>query len=473
MSNFEAALFALSLDRHAPTPLHEQLEEALRDLILSGQATPGARLPASRVMAAELSVSRITVLTAVDQLIAEGYLETRRGAGTYVAADLPDMPPVEAAQSPALTPPPRAEVLPLRPGLPDLDSFPHGDMARLLERVWRHASPALTGMPDPLGWMPLRAQIAAHLRAWRGIEARPEQVIITSGAVEGFELILRGILPAGGVGVVEDPVFQPMLEAFRSAGLTALAHPVDAEGLDPLTAPIQGASVCIVTPSRQYPTGATLPLQRRLALLEWAQETGGWIVEDDYDGEFRYRGKPLPALASLDRQGRVFYMGSFSKLLSPSLRLGYVVCPETALPALTKEMQRTGARASVVPQPAVAAYMESGAFSTHLRRMRRTYAARQVFLQQALKGYEDWIIPQHADAGMHLCCQLGSRMAGWSDQEIANAAKTRGLGLKALSTYSQSVDAPQGLLLGFAGFDEEVLRGASQTLTQLLQEMGV
>ncbi len=472
ISNFQAALFALSLDREAATPLHVQLAEALRDMIQQGKAAPGARLPASRMLAAELSISRITVLTAVDQLIAEGYLETRRGAGTYVVDDLPDMPalPPEQLKTPPAPPPP--PLRPFQPALPDLESFPHVEWARHLERTWRYPHPALTGVPDPMGWMPLRAQIAAHLSVWRGIQARPEQVIITSGATEGFELITRAFLAAGDPVMIEDPCFAPMRAALIRAGMKVRACPVDVEGLDIANAPTEGAKLAVLTPSRQYPTGATLPLARRAAALEWASQSNAWIIEDDYDGEFRYRGQPLPALASLDRAGRVFYLGSFSKLLSPALRLGYLVAPEHTLPGLFRAMAETGARASVVPQPALAGFMESGGFSTHLRRMRRTYAKRQEVLRNALAGHEDWIIAHAEDAGMHLCCTLGPRMKGVHDTVIAAAGAKVGLTLRALSAYSTQPEPRQGLVLGYTAFAPEVLEEGAKTLIAMLQKLG-
>lgn len=467
-SNFQAALFALGLSRDAQAPLHQQLSHALRHLILSDKAAPGARLPASRTLADELSVSRMTVQTAYDQLLAEGYLTARRGAGTFVATALPHLSTPPPAPKPAPNPAPTAPDRPFRPGIPDSAAFPHRTWARHLERAWARPDPTLLGPADPLGWPPLRAAIASHLSAWRAIPCRAEQVVITSGAVEAFDLILRACLPPGSRVVVEDPGYAPLRNGLARAGATVLPQRVDDAGLDPSA--LAAAQAAILTPSRHFPTGVTLPLPRRLAMLDWAARHGALIVEDDYDGEFRYRGQPLPALASLDRGGHVVYLGSFSKLLSPGLRLGYLVVPDRHLPALRRSLSDLGPRASLVPQPALAEFMETGAFAIHLRRMRRIYARRQEVLVDALSGASDLLEVAPDPAGMHLTCPLGPALAGRvSDRQIAMMGDAAGLYLRALSTHSVLPDPPQGLLLGYAAFDDTALRDAAARLLTLLR----
>ena len=466
-TNLQAALLALSLDRGGAQPLHAQLTEALRRLILIGQAGPGARLPASRQLAQDLSVSRQTALTALDQLIAEGYLETRPGAGTFVARDLPHLVPPSAPDPAGPAPEGPRRLRPFEPGIPDMALFPHAAWARHLDRAWRRPEPALLDRPDPLGWPPLRAAIAAHLAAWRGIACAAGQVVITSGAVETFELLARAAFRPGEAVLTEEPGYAPMRRALLRAGLQTLPMPVDHDGaLLPEASAARGA---IVTPSRHHPTGATMPLPRRLALLDWAQRSRAWVIEDDYDSEFRYTGAPLPALASLAAE-RVIYVGSFSKLLSPALRLGYFVAPPALLAPVRAALAETGPRASLVPQPALARFMASGEFATHLRRMRRIYGQRQGALRAALARQ----LPNHLTAppdasGMHLLCGIGPALRGMPDTEIAARAAEAGLNLRPLSAYWPGGAGPQGLILGYAGFAPEVLEDAVARLARALK----
>lgn len=461
-TNFQAALFALSLDRDEGQPLHLQLTEGLRDLILSGRAVSGARLPSSRQLAQELSVSRVTTLTALDQLVAEGYLETRPGAGTFVAQDLPQSAPLSGLEQDVAGPSVPKPYAPLTPGLPELAEFPHAEWARHLERAWQRPDPALLSRPDPMGWAPLRVAIAEHLGAWRGLRCSAGQVIVTSGASESFDLLASALFNTGDRVAIEEPAFPPMRAALIQRGVDITAFRVDQDGLPVQSLPNAMKGV-VVTPSRNYPLGTTLPLSRRLALLDYAARNDSWVVEDDYDGEFRYTGQPLPALASLDQGGRVIYIGSFSKLLSPALRLSYMVVPRAALAPVQQALGRAGPRASLVPQPALAGFMQSGGFATHLRRMRRLYAHRQKVLLAALAPLTDQIAVAPDAAGMHLVCPLLPECRA-RDVEIVRRATDAGLGVRALSTYFSTGDAQQGLVMGYAGFDDDTLRKAASTL---------
>lgn len=465
-TNLDAALLAISLDRTTTEPLHIQLTEALRRLILSGHAPPGARLPASRQLAKDLSVSRQTALTALDQLVAEGYLETKQGAGCFVAKDLPHLVPPDPTPLPRPDPP--QPYRPFHPGIPDMTLLPHRLWARHLDRAWRHPHPDLLSAPNPLGLPALRAAIAAHLKAWRGIDCDPGQVVITSGATETFELLARSLMTRGDRVLVEQPGFAPMRAALSGAGLSLVPMAVDEGGavLPETTA----ARAAIITPSRHYPLGHTMPLPRRLAFLTWATRNTAWIIEDDYDSEFRDTGTPLPALMSLGA-GQTIYVGSFSKLISPALRLAYMVLPPPLVAPVRRALAQTGPRASLVPQPALAEFMESGAFATHLRRMRRVYGDRQQVLLSALSRH----LPDHLRAdpdpsGMHLVCRLGPALSGISDAEIARRATNAGLTLRALSAYWPGGDGPQGLVLGYAGFSTDQLKDAVQHLASVLQD---
>lgn len=313
-SNFDVALFGLMLDRAFSKSLQSQLTGALRDLLLGSQDFSGTRLPASRLLAQELSVSRTTVVSAYDQLISEGYLRTKIGSGTFVADQLPHLAPprIKTRKRPE---PPQAW-LPFHSGVPDQSLFPHRAWSRHIERSWGKPDNNLLGKPDPFGWYPLRQAISNHLSAWRKLDCRPEQILITSGAFEAFDIIFRGLLGPDKKAAIEDPGWPIMRDVLGSFGTHVHPVRIDAEGFD--ADKITGqASVAIVTPSRHYPTGISMPMSRRTALLAWAKQQNALIVEDDYDSEFRYQGHPLPSLAGLDGLKRSIYLGSFSKLLSP------------------------------------------------------------------------------------------------------------------------------------------------------------
>ncbi|MDU8927787.1 PLP-dependent aminotransferase family protein [Alisedimentitalea sp. MJ-SS2] len=467
-SSFQTALYALSLEREAAAPLHVQLADALRRMILTGIAPPGARVPASRALAAELSISRMTATTALDQLTAEGYLETRQGAGTYVASNLPHISPPSRAPAPGPEPDAPTAPLPFHPAIPDLAAFPHALWARHLERAWRRPEPALLALPDPAGYAALRDAIAAHLSAWRGLNVSAGQIIITSGATQAMALAARALLAPGDKVLMEDPGFAPMKAAMRDADLVPRPHAIDTDGFDIESAArdCPSARAVLVTPSRHYPLGITLPLPRRLALIDWAARNGAFIFEDDYDSEFRYVGQPLPALSALDGSHRTLYIGSFSKLLSPALRLGYLVVPVSLLPRFGPALSHHQG-ASLVPQPALANFMETGEFAAHLRKMRRLYAKRQKTLLNALAYH----LPDHLTAtpdpsGMHIVARPGPALTK-PDTVVGQQAEQVGLTLRPLSRYF-SKHPQQGFVLGYAGFDEPTLEAAVKKLAGIL-----
>ncbi|WP_029039902.1 MocR-like pyridoxine biosynthesis transcription factor PdxR [Cucumibacter marinus] len=472
-SNFDAALFGLTLDRGASTPLHVQLIDRLRAMLGELEGVSGLRLPSSRALAAELSVSRMTVTSAYDQLMAEGYLAARRGAGTFVSDHLPHLVrPAPRETAPAGNPAGKQRPwAPFQTDLSDQSLFPHKHWARHLERAWRDPEAALLNKADAFGWRPLREAISAHLSAWRGLEASPEQIIVTSGAWEAFDIICNALIDKARPVVVEDPGWASMRRAVERAGCTANPVRIDQQGLDPAMIPSRPAAV-IVTPSRHYPTGIAMPLGRRLELLERAERDDALVIEDDYDSEFRYEGQPLPSLSGLDGLLRTAYIGSYSKLLSPALRLGYLVVPQHFAGAVRDYLSMVGLRASLVPQPALASFMQSGEFAAHLRRMRRTYAKRQKCLVEALSGAAGMLEIRPDPSGMHLCLPLLSPLRERvSDLDIQLAARAQGLGLRALSSHASLPEPPQGLLLGYAGFDEEALNAAAAKLTGVLNDM--
>lgn len=466
-SNLNRELFALSLDPAARMSLQAQLLGALRRIILETADHAGCRLPASRSLAAELSVSRTTVQAVYDQLISEGYLIARQGSGTYIAKDITDLGELSARVCASAQP--ATPWQPFHLGLPDPVLMPYRQWARHLERSWRKPDPALLARPDPMGWYPLRSAICDHLAAWRKLSCRPEQVVITSGAWETVQIVCRGLLGGGARVVIEDPCWPKTHDALAAAGTLAVPVRIGDEGLEAGQIP-EGTSAAIVTPSRHYPTGCSLPLPRRLALLDWAARNGGLIVEDDYDSEFRYRGQPLPSLAGLDELRNTIYVGSFSKLISPAVRIGYMVVPDAFVEKIRSYLRRVGSQASLVPQPALAGFMLSGEFGVHLRRMRRLYARRQAELLAALAPVGDLLELSPDAAGMHLCVPLRPDLSSrLTDQDIVRAGAQVGLDLGALSAHSVLPQKPQALLLGYAAFGADALSEAAQRLIGVLR----
>jgi GntR family transcriptional regulator/MocR family aminotransferase len=470
----EAALLSLALDRRAKLPLHVQLAEGLRRLILGGRIAPGARLPSTRALAEEHGIARATAVLAVEQLAAEGYVTARRGSGLYASAMLPEgslqVPRRASPAAPSPAPPPAPwqsfQIEATDPGL-----FPRQSLGRLLQRQWRADGAGLLAPQDGFGLFALRAALAEHLRDWRGIAAEPAQIIITSGFFDGLDIIAAAAFKHSDAVLIEEPGFPPLRHALQRLGLRPALGLADQAGLDPaaLDQVLRGV---FMAPSRHYPLGGTLSLSRRLAFLEWAERAGGFLVEDDYDGEYRYTGAPLPALMSLDRAARVIYLGSFSKVLSRSMRLGYLVLPLPLVAPARAHLARRGVAASIMAQGALAEFIAGGDFAAHIRRTRRVYGRRLAAMQEALAPLAPYLTPEPTDAGLHLVARLGPRLAGRvTDQAIAAAALAEGLHLAPLSALYAGPPRAQGLLLGFAGFTEASIQAAMQRLGSLLARL--
>ncbi len=477
-SSSDAALLALTLDREADEPLHVQLTQGLRERILSGRIAPGAKLPSSRQFAAELGVSRVTIVSAIDQLVSEGYAEGRHGSGVYVNADLPEEVLQAAPVKSEITldePLPGSEPMrPFQPAAPDLELFPHTEWAKLMERIWRAPERRLLANADPLGWGPLRVAIARHLNQWRGINCSPRQIIVTSGAAEAIDLLARGTLRGGDRVYMEDPGYRVLRRALMLAGLSPVPVPVDHNGFNVAraTATDPGARAAVVTPSRHYPLGMTMPLARRLELIGWARQHDGLVIEDDYDSEYRYQGRPLPAMMSLEEGAdRVIYIGSFSKVMWPSLRLGFMAVPGRLVDDLTEVVSASGPRASLVAQPVLTRFLEDGSLAAHIRRMRRIYAHRQqVLLAAAAHHLEGLLDIAPAPAGMHLIAGLSPAIAARMDDcEASGRAANAGITAFPLSAYYAGSSPRQGLVLGYAGFKDEAIEAAVETLSSVLR----
>ncbi len=457
-SNPDAPWLSITLDRTVAQPLQAQLAEGIRRLVREGRLVSGDRLPASRLLAGELSVSRLTVVTAYDQLVSEGYLVGRRGAGMFIAPELSALPQPPLTPEDASPLPPPEPLRTFDSAAPDVAGFPHRHWARLFDQLWRAPEPALLARGDPMGWAPLRVAIAQHLRDWRGIRCVPSQIVVTSGLREAIELVSQAALEPGDCVAVEDPGHAPLRDALAESGLAVRPVAVDADGFDTETLGA-GLRAVAVTPSRQFPLGMTLPLARRLRLLGWAAETGGWVIEDDFDGEYRYRGQPLPAMMSLDEAGRVIYAGSFSKVMFPGLRLGFLAIPAALEGPMRQLVTQRGTQAALVAQPVLARFMEEGHFSTHLRRMRRLYAQRQRAMVGALeRDCAGLLTVEDVPSGMHLVAGLGPDLAGRiTDVEAAERCAAAGLRMRPLSGFFAGSPTRQGMVLGFAGFDEAAI----------------
>ena len=485
MTKTPAAPLPLALDRDSPEPLARQLYDQLRELILSGRLAGGMRLPSTRALAGELGVSRNTSVAAFDQLFAEGYVEGSVGAGTFVSAELPDQQPSRAprplVEASALSGPSRrgqalAALAPPRArrhrafavGVPELGEFPFELWSRLLAQSWRRPDMTTQVPGDPAGLPGLRAAIARYLATARAVICDPDQVIVTSGVQQGIGLACQVLLDPGDRVWVEDPGYPGVNGALAGAGMTLAPVPVDAEGLDVAAgeASAPDARLACVTPSHHYPLGTVMSLPRRLAIIDWASRRDGWVLEDDYDSEFRYRGRPLASLQGLDRGGRVIYAGSFSKVMFPSLRLGYLVVPEHLIGVFRAVRSALDDHASLIAQPALARFIDDGHFAAHIRRMRRLYAARQEALLEAgrrhLSGLLD-LAPD--DAGLHLVARLTSDTAArMDDREAARRAAEAGVAAGALSAYRIRAPQPPGLVLGYAAVGEAEIAEAAAAL---------
>lgn len=471
-----AAIAALSVDRLLHQSLQHQLVRQIRHFILSGRLHQGARMPSTRSLAEELGVSRITVTLAYDQLSSEGYMEARRGSGMYVCSTLPDEV-LKVARKDRGRKHPRQERVesqahrPFQVGAIDPELFPHAAWSRLLGKVWRNPVPALTGAPDSFGWRPLRDAIARHLAEWRGVDCDSAQIVITSGTADALDIVGRCVFAHGDTILVEEPGYAPMRFGLAKNGLRISSVRVDDEGFDLDAA---GARVkakgAVLTPSRQFPLGATLTLTRRLRLLDWVARTGGYLIEDDFDSEYRYRGAPLPALMSLDRHERVIYLGSFSKILSLTLRIGFMVLPVPLLDKVRDYLRLRGVAASLVAQPALAEFMRSGDLAVHIRRTRRLYAQRQEALIAAAGPLDGLLELVPSTAGMHLVADLSPRLRKRTTDRVATeVAAKAGVVVRPLSDFFAGRPDRPALLLGFAGFDEDALRRSVRVLAETLR----
>ncbi|MFP5194710.1 PLP-dependent aminotransferase family protein [Alcaligenes faecalis] len=448
--------------REPGIPVYQQLYERFRDAIAAGQLRPGDRVPSIRSLASELNVAKGTVEQAYQILLGEGYFLARGSAGTVVSPQLASLAAKRYASVPASSlraspyvPAEDSPPLPFQLGLPALDAFPRKTWARLANQNQRSLGGVAMRYPDPVGYAPLRRAIAAYLGVSRGIACLPEQIFVTAGYWGALELVCRSVLNPGDAGWYENPGYIFARQFLKQAGMHVHAVPLDEDGLNLIAGQqhCPQARFAIVTPTHQSPMGMAMSLPRRLQLLEWARQQQAWIVEDDYDSEFRYHGRPLPALKSLDRDDRVIYTGTFSKVLNPGLRLAYLVAPLSQVERFQQAAHYSGGPGSILTQATVADFMEQGYFARHLRKMRALYAQRRAYLVQALQQIlGERLQVQSQAVGIHVLANL--RRAE-DDRPLAKAAQEHGLAVQALSDWQISPAVHKGLLMGFANIGDQ------------------
>ncbi len=468
-----------------------QIYRQLRSAIVDGRLAGGARLPSTRDLATQLGVSRKTTLDAFEQLVAEGYLWTRRGDGTFVADGLARVPHGPAAATPAIAAEARPadapdirtvwadlpdglampEPLPgagfdFRGGVTEKTLFPFDAWRRCVHHALRLQARGPGQYHDPAGDQQLRLAIARYVAFSRAVACNWQDVIVTQGAQQALDVLARVVVRPGDVVAVEDPGYPPARAAFTSLGATVASVPVDAHGLVVDRLP-DDARLVYVTPSHQFPLGMPMSLERRVALLEWAQRRRAVVIEDDYDGEFRFEGRPMESLKSLDRAGLVAYVGTFSKTIFPELRIGYTIPPRALHAALAKAKQVVDWHSCTLTQTALARFMLDGDFARHLRRVQKHYDARRKVLLAHLRGslapWFDAIVPV---AGIHLAARL---RPGLDEAALVDAARAHDLGLYGIAAFHVDVPRDAGLLFGYGGIDATRIDTALARLAALLR----
>ena len=471
----------IALDRRLAAPLHRQLYAGYRNAILDGRLRPGQRLPSTRSLARDLAISRIPVVTAFEQLAAEGYLEGKVGAGSFVSRALPEI----AAKARAPRPPAGRRRLPrerlasdpepwfdcwrgFRVGQPALDQFPAETWARLIARRVRMQPRQQMTYGDAMGFVPLRQALADHLRTVRSVRCTAEQIMIVSGSQQALALASRAILAPGDAAWIEEPGFIGAHDALSLAGARVVPVPVDNDGLDVAAgiARCPSPRAVYVTPSHQYPLGVVMTAARRMHLLDYARKRGTWLLEDDYDSEYRYDQQPIASLHGLDTDRRVIYIGTFSKSLFPAIRLGYVVIPDDLIERFRRVRQALDNFPPPLYQAALFDFMRDGHFARHLRRTRAAYAERRRALVRALERELGGIVQIVGDhAGMHLVATLAQ-----DDRDIAVRAASRGLSVIPLSSCYVGRARQRGLLLGYGATRATEIAERVRELAEVIRE---
>ncbi|HVI44973.1 MAG TPA: PLP-dependent aminotransferase family protein [Chitinophaga sp.] len=464
----------IQLSKTSTVPLYMQLYQQFREMITRGQLQPGDRVPSSRSLATELGVSRIIVSQCFEALIIEGYFESRTGAGTFIAAVLPEqLLQVQPAAPPVKGLPAYGETLygsrieenPFQIGLPSLDKFPYHTWYKVAGNILKTLKHYHLGYEDTFGYGALRTAIAAYLRVARGVNCEAEQIVVVTGSQQSLNLVLLALLQPGSKVWMEDPGYHGARLALQHAQMNICPVPVQSDGMD-IDYALQhfpDARLAYVTPTHQFPLGYCLSDHKRQQLLAWAAAGDNWILEDDYDSEYRYEGRPTPCLQSADKHARVIYTGTFSKVLFPGLRLAYLVLPSLALADTFRQVKESIDRQSpVLDQCILHSFMEQGHFIRHIHKMRLLYAERQLvlitLLEKHLPAYLDVC---HIPAGMHLLCRLRDHVNVPRLKEEIHRQKIR---VSFLDSYFMAHYQPPAILLGFTAYTAYRLRTAVEKL---------
>ncbi|MDQ8185084.1 PLP-dependent aminotransferase family protein [Pelagicoccus sp. SDUM812002] len=472
---------ALPRLKRGQLPAYQRVYEAFRDAVRSGQLKSGQRVPSSRELALKYGVARITVTQGYEQLIAEGYLETKKGSGTFVAKELPDgffRAGLDGKQSrPIERPRPHRgsassyiEQPPFLSGCAALDDFPAELWLKLYAKQLRGSPYSLnTYGHGEGGFRELREAIAGHLSTQRGVRCEAGQVLILSGSQPGIELVARALVNLGDTVAVENPSYRGITNSFRMNGAKIRSVPLDEQGMlvDVLDRMKTVPRVVVVTPARQFPLGVAMPVGRQAALLEWARKSGAWILEDDYDSEFRFRGKPLPAMQSLSNQDRILYLGTFTRSMFPDLRIGYLVVPRSVYPDFLALWKTAAMNPPVSLQATLAAFIREGHFQRHLRKMRKLYERRSRWLAERVEDLlGDWIEVGVTDGGMHF---VGYYKQPVDPLRLAEEGRKRGYVFMSISSYGPDSVERDGLIFGFSSFSEEKMEAGLQALREVLE----
>jgi len=481
--NIEQREVRLNLDKKEPAPLYQQAYQKLREMILSGALPAGSRLPASRQLAKSERVGRITILQAYEQLQVEGYVISRLGAGTYVSEDISERKagPAQPSFTPSLSEWGRRVIAQDHSAgkgraRPEIDFgfgrsyssiFPYDIWRRLLARYLSTDDIMLSRYGSVAGFSPLREAIAEYLQRQRGVQCTTDQVVIISGAQQALDILARLLLSPGDEVLVESPGYRDAFRLFEVNGAKIVPLSVDDDGFPVEKIPQTCcARLAFVTPSHQFPRGGMLSLSRRLALLEWAREHNAYVIEDDYDSELRYDGRPLAALQGLDESGQVIYLGTFSKVLFPALRLGYIVLPHSLLSPFFSAKELVDRGAPTLTQAAVADFISEGHFERHIRRLRKAYRERRRALDQAILTYlPDSVHYSSVPAGLHVMLYLPPSC---NEADVVRQAALAGVGVYPGAPFHLEKPAPPSILLGFSGLNSEQIAEGVKRLAGIL-----
>jgi GntR family transcriptional regulator/MocR family aminotransferase len=493
MKQVRASFFPpVALDPGKHNPMYRQLYDWFQRSIVSGQLRPGQRVPSTRSLAAELKISRVPVLSAFEQLHAEGYLETFVGAGTCVASSIPEHTPKLAPGKPRKPAKHRLSrkvshralklmsmqgdsdlknIGAFRVSLPALDHFPVDVWSSLLSRHSRNSTREIMAYGDPMGYAPFREAIAEYLGASRAVRCDASQVIVVPGSQLGLQVTARALLDLDDPVWIEEPGYPGAQQALTMAGARLVPVPIDRDGLDVKEGMrrCRNARAVYITPSHQYPMGVTMSASRRMQLLNWAARTGSWIIEDDYDSEYRFGSHPVASLQGMDADARVIYVGTLSKVLFPALRLGYVVIPKDLVRAFYAAREATDIFPPTLFQAALTDFIKQGHFARHIRRMRMLYMERRIALGETIRSELGKLLEVvDAEAGMHLVALLPP---GVNDKTVSRKAAEAGISAIPLSSCYLKRSPRGGLVLGYGGTDKAQIENGVRILGRIIREI--